>query len=174
MDNYSTINVVVEGRPADNNGRRININYQNASQDYFRALGIPLLRGRNFTMTDDSKSPRVVIINETLAKQLFQDENPLGKRLTFTTGERNKEIWREIIGVVGDVKNLGLNKPPAAEIYECYLQHTQPDMFLVARARADPMVLATAVSHTIQSIDKDQPISNVKTMDQIVDDAKSK
>jgi hypothetical protein len=174
MGNDSPINIAVEGRPADNNGQMININYQNASQDYFRALGIQFLVGRNFTMADDSKSPRVVIINKTLARLLFRDENPIGKRLKSINGERNKEVWRTIIGVITDVKNLGLDRPPAAEIYEFYLQHTQPNMFLVARTAEDPMTCANAVSNQIQSIDKDQPISNVKTMDQIVDDAKSK
>jgi hypothetical protein len=172
MDNDSTINVVVEGHPADNNGRRININYQNVSPGYFPALGIPIIQGRSFF--EDSKSPRVVIINQTLARLLFQDESPIGKRLNFITGERDKEIWRTIVGVVGDVKNVRFDRPPAAEIYECYLQHTQPNMFLVTRTTEDPLKLANAVSSKIQSIDKDQPITNVKTMDQIVDDAKSK
>src|ERR1700687_5653009 len=86
---------------------------RSVSPDYFKALGIPLVSGRTFTASDGEKAPEVAIINRTLARHYWQDEDPIGRRISFDDGEH----WIKVVGVVGDVREFGLNKEPGDELY---------------------------------------------------------
>jgi predicted permease len=151
-DNFS-----IEGRPAVPSQPPPIAYMILVSADYFRAFGIPLRRGRFFTAADAAKSPPVAIISETMARQFFPNEDPVGKRIT----EKG-----EIVGVVGDVKYSGLADSMQPAIYEPLTQAHTWDAFLSVRTdAAGPMSLITAVRDEIKSLDPELPVSQVGTLE---------
>ncbi|HEY7179984.1 MAG TPA: ABC transporter permease [Blastocatellia bacterium] len=158
---------VVQGRPPLPPGQGQSTNFYAVSAGYFNAMGIRLLRGRLLTERDARNSPHVAVINETMAKKIFTDEDPIGKRITFDGGGNNSD-WQEIVGVVGDVKQYGLDQATPLQTYEPYTQQTSPGMTLVARASGDPTRLTAAIRNAVLQLDKEQPIANVRTLDRIL------
>jgi putative ABC transport system permease protein len=142
--------------------------------DYFRALQIPLLSGRTFEPRDNAEGPKVVIINETTAKRHFGSPTAaIGKRLSiwaaFRGHRRDEEFMREIVGVVGDTKTGSLTGEGGAQIYVPHTQDSQWNfMGLVIRTAGDPSAFAATLRREVQALDKDQPIYNVRTMDDVV------
>ncbi len=136
------------------------------SEGYFRALGIPLKRGRFFTNADAADAPPVVIINETMAKRFWPNQDPIGQRMDPQWGRRLG--WREIVGVVGDVKHGGPTTPALAETYIPYRQQPVSDMYLVLRTTSDPLAVAAAVRRQVLAVDKDQPVFEVRTMTELL------
>jgi putative ABC transport system permease protein len=130
-------------------------------------MGIRLLRGRLITEQDTQSSPHVAVINETMAKKIFPDEDPIGKRITFGRRDKNPD-WYEIVGVVGDVKQYSLDQATTLQTYEPYTQQTFPSMTLVARATGDPAGLTASIRNAVLELDKDQPVSNVSALDKLV------
>ncbi len=132
--------------------------YRTVDENYFRTMGIPLIRGREFTPRDtgDEKSS-AMIINQALAKKVWSGQDALGKRLKI--GDRS----REVIGVVGDVRQLGPESPTSPEVY--YPSRSFKTMTLVVRATQDPTQLAAPISREIWAIDKNQPVGEIRTMD---------
>jgi predicted permease len=124
-------------------------------------MQIPLIRGRLFTDQDTAASRPVVLINETLARRYFPDEDAIGKRLDIS-GLTN---LREIIGIVGDVKQEGLRTPTPPQVYEPFLQKPSKSFFMVVRGVGDPMRLAEAVRQQVLAADKYQPISDIRTLE---------
>ena len=155
----------IQGRPPYKPGEGPSTNYYAVSPDYFKAMGIPLLRGRIFNDRDVEGAPRVAIINETMAKRFFADEDPIGKRIHVTNGP---ETFREIVGIVGDVRQYGLDRTPPLQTYEPHMQAAFSGMSLVVRTAGDPTNLSAGVRGQVKTIDKDQPVSNIRTMEQIV------
>jgi len=155
----------IQGRPPYKSGEGPSTNYYAVSPDYFKAMGIPLLRGRIFNDRDVEGAPRVAIINETMAKRFFADEDPIGKRIHVTNGP---ETFREIVGIVGDVRQYGLDRTPPLQTYEPHMQAAFSGMSLVVRTAGDPTNLSAGVRGQVKTIDKDQPVSNIRTMEQIV------
>jgi len=134
--------------------------------DYFRALQIPLLAGRTFELRDNANAPKVVIINETIAKRHFGSvTEAIGKRLSIW---RDEKFMREIVGVVGDTKTGSLTGQGGAQIYVPNAQAQWNLMGLVIRTAGDPAAFAATLRHEVQALDKDQPIYNVRTMDDVV------
>jgi putative ABC transport system permease protein len=127
-------------------------------------MGIPLLKGRIFTAQDDQKAPRVAVINETMAKRFFPDEDPIGKGINVTNGP---ERFREIVGVVGDVKQYGLAQPTTLQTYEPYLQSPFSGVTLIVRTEGNPSALSGAIRTQVLALDKEQPVSRIRTLDQI-------
>jgi putative ABC transport system permease protein len=125
----------------------------------------PLIAGRSFTEQDTEQSPQVVIINETMARKVFPGEDPLGKRITVW---RDEKFMREIVGVVGDVKPSGLDAENEPQIYVPHAQDPWGVMSLVVRTKGEPTVLAGAVRSAVLALDKDQPVYDVKTMEDVV------
>ncbi|HEY6154853.1 MAG TPA: FtsX-like permease family protein, partial [Candidatus Udaeobacter sp.] len=142
--------------------------------DYFRALQIPLLSGRTFEPRDNADGPKVVIINETTAKRHFGSPiAAIGKRLSvwaaFRGHRRDEKIMREIVGVVGDTKTGSLTGEGDMQIYVPHAQDSQWNfMGLAIRTTGDPAAFATTLRREVQALDKDQPIYNVRTMDDVV------
>ena len=132
------------------------------SDGYFKALGITLARGRAFTAADRAGAPGVCIINESLERRLFPGESALGK--TLLRG-RDAELAAEIVGVIRDVKTLGLNVPAPDEIYYPMRQLGRPSMAVVARSSGDPAALQAVLRSAVASVDPNQPISFFATMD---------
>jgi predicted permease len=142
--------------------------HQLVTPDYFRTLGIRLRAGRTFTDADRSGAPQVVIINETMARRHFAGRDPLGRRLQTGTYDPSGP-WLTVVGVVDDVKYDGLHSQNNPTVYTPYAQHLWwRTMYLTARTESDPLALAAALRGQIWSIDGDLPISDIKTMDQIV------
>jgi putative ABC transport system permease protein len=136
------------------------------SSDYFRVLGIPLRSGRFFTEQDRRGAPGVVIINDTVARKYFPDEDPVGKRVqTGGAGD-----WATIIGVVGDVHQFGVAAKAGLQCYRPYLQTGCPRMSVVVRTAADPLGVAAAVRRQIESADRDQPVFDIQTLEQRLSD----
>ncbi len=155
----------IDGRPPLAPGASQSTNYYSVSADYFKAMGIPLRRGRLFTTRDTKDSPRVALINETMAQKIFPDEDPIGKRITFDDRAKNPE-WFEIVGIVGDVKHYGLDQVTTMQTYEPYTQQTFSYMTLVVRSAGDPTNLSAAIRSEILKLDKEQPASNIKTLNE--------
>jgi putative ABC transport system permease protein len=136
---------------------------------YFRALGIPLLFGREFTENDNQQSTRVMIVNQTMAKQFWPNESPLGKRVTMKNW--GPPLTGEIVGIVGDVKTNGIAADIYPMIYWPYFQFPQNFNAFVVRADGDPNRLIAPIKERIWSVDKSLPISKIATMDQLISDS---
>ena len=156
---------IPEGRPLTVDENR-DAMFSAITGDYFRALQIPLLSGRTFTLHDNADGPKVVIINETIAKRHFGSATEaIGKRLSIWHDEK---FMREIVGVVGDTKTDSLTGEAGAQIYVPNAQAKFNLMGLVIRTAGDPAAFATTLRHEVQALDKDQPIYSVRTMDDVV------
>jgi len=156
----------IDGRPPLPPELTQSTNYYSVSADYFKAMGIPLRRGRLFTERDTKDSPRVALINETMAKRIFPDEDPVGKRITFDNRQKQNPEWFEIVGIVGDVKQYGLDQVTTMQTYEPYTQQTFSYMTLVVRTAGDPTNLSAAIRSEILKLDKEQPATNIKTLNE--------
>src|SRR5213593_4137845 len=128
-------------------------------------MGIPLLAGRAFDDRDVSQAPRVAIISESFAKRFFANENPIGKRINVTTGP---EAFREIVGVVGDVKQKGLNRETLPHTYEPFPQAPSQFMTMVVRTSVDPNSLVPAIRSKVFDLDNELPLQSVRTLDRII------
>ncbi len=156
---------IPEGRPLTVDENR-DAMFSSITGNYFRALQIPLLSGRTFEFRDNFEAPKVVIINETIAKRHFGSAaEAIGKRLSIW---RDEKFMREIVGVVGDTKTGSLTGEGGAQIYVPNAQARFNLMGLVIRTAGDPAAFATTLRHEVQALDKDQPIYNVRTMDDVV------
>jgi putative ABC transport system permease protein len=165
----------IDGRPDPAQGEGPSASVRTISADYFKAMGIPLLAGRFFTEADRTGAPDVTIINEALARRYFPNADALGKRILSTRLQLlgGEPVTREIVGIVGDVRHFGLDIEPRAEMYLPYNQDAWPGMNLMVRASTDPTALVAAVRNEIWAVDKDQPIYNVKSMEQRVAESTS-
>jgi putative ABC transport system permease protein len=138
------------------------------SADYFRSLHIPILKGRAFTAQDREGSPRVAIINESLARRFFPNEDPIGKRIDMNWKSKG---WQEIVGVVSDIKHDGLDLPSNPAIYVPFLQASDSGMTLVVRSAGEPLGLVKAVREEVYRVDRNQPLARVRTMEDVVSES---
>ncbi len=164
MSNSSN-SFLIEGRPAPPPGQEWNGRYRVCSPQYFETLGITLLKGRAFNQQDNADAPRVAIINETLAKRFWPAEDAIGKRIRFD-GEPEQNPWMQIVGVIADVRH-DLNSPMRPEYYLPHAQDPWNSMVLVARTSAEPTALTPAIRHEVLAIDRDQPVFDIRTMQQV-------
>ncbi len=167
------LEIKAEGRPVDPSEATPRAVYKTADPDYFRAAGIPVLKGRAFNVTDRAESGRVVILNESLAKRLFGDQDPLGRRVAWT-GEVLKFIpvtgdWRTVVGVVGDTRDAGLDTAPTPTLFHPFAQEVLFNAALVLRTKSDPTQLQTGVVKAIRDLYPQQLIDNVATLEQVRD-----
>ncbi|MGH7482273.1 MAG: ABC transporter permease [Longimicrobiales bacterium] len=169
------LEVKAEGRPIAPGEPMPRAEYRTASPDYFSAAGIPLLRGREFSFTDQPGSARVVILNQSLAKRLFADDDPIGRRVAWTGSVLDfipvSGDWRTVVGVVGDTKDGGLDSAPLPAMFMPFAQEAFPSGGLVIRSRGDAASLAPTATNIVRSIAPRQPIEDVLTLDQIRDES---
>ncbi len=161
--------VTIEGMPAPRPGSWPHPDVHMVSPGYVSTLGIPLLRGRTFTQSDNENAPWVGMINAKLAREFFAHENPVGKRFAFGHATEPNPHWITIVGVVNDTKLYGLANPSRLEVYLPFRQHVSRDMTLLLRSRVAPAALISSIRGVVGSIDKDQPIFAISTMDQLRD-----
>lgn len=157
----------IEGRPKYKSGEAPVAEFRLITPDYFHAIGIPLIKGRPFDEHDNQQAPVSILINETLARRFFSGEDPIGKRLLVYDDQPH-----EIIGVVGDARQWGLDKPPDPEIYFSYGQVTfSENTTLVVRTTADPAALSEGVRRVVREVNPNAPVYVVKTMTQVLNDS---
>jgi len=155
----------IEGRPPVPQDQEPMADYRMATPGYFDTMGIALRQGRLFDQHDDLNAKRVTLINEAMVRKHFPHENPLGRHIT--TGTRSMEI----VGVVADAKLYGLDAPIEPALYVPHMQQPGESMGLAVRTDGDPAAIAAAVRREIQKLDPEQPISNVRTMEQVLSDS---
>jgi putative ABC transport system permease protein len=158
----------VEGRTPPVRGQEPHADWRVIGGDFFAALGTPLVKGRLFAESDDAARPKVAVVNETFAKHHFPNEDPLGRRIDFRIqSEGDQPEWRQIVGVVGDVRHHGLVRDPVAEVYVPFAQEPLFIIGLAIRTAGEPTALVGPVRQVIWQVDKDQPVSYVLPMRQM-------
>ena len=165
-----TSGFVIEGRPLDES-LSYDANHRQVTADYMKAMGIAVKEGRYFADSDTQNSLPVAMINETMARQYWRGEEAVGKR--FKIGDPNStQPWVTVVGVAADVRQMGADVPVKAEMY---LPHRQTDYYtffapqdLVIRTAGEPMDLVAAVRNEIHAVDPDQPLSNIRTMAEVL------
>ncbi|MCI0488401.1 MAG: ABC transporter permease, partial [Blastocatellia bacterium] len=165
----NTTPMAIHGRQQVTQSQQPTVSVRNVSGDYFKPLQIPLLGGRTFTDADREGAPRVAIINETAAKKIWPNEDPLGQRIHLDVNWP-KDVWAEIVGIVGDVKYGRVESQVEPDVYLSYHQEGFANMLLVRSAQS-PEALVAAVRREIQAIDKNMPVANIKTMAEVSADA---
>jgi len=169
----------VDGRPRPAPGDEQKAHYRSVTADYMRALGISLVSGRLLSDRDAADSPHVALVNETMARQYWRGQNPIGQRMAITLealrfrpdGPPTLDIassMREIVGIVADVRHNGLQKDPVPEVYLPFVQRPVRSMTVVLRTRSDPLAVARDARHVVTAIDPDQPIANVNSVADLV------
>jgi predicted permease len=158
----------IEGRPTPPPGEELSTDVRVTDENYFQTIGIPVLSGRTFTEQEAKEDRRTIVINESMARQHFPGENPIGKYLRVQMMADPQP--NEIIGVVADAKYKTLEGPPHPMVYWAHPQLAYSEMTYVIRTNGNPMNLAAAVRREIQSIDKDQPVADVRTMQSWIDE----
>jgi putative ABC transport system permease protein len=165
----------IEGRQRASDDVIQNADYRMVSIDYFRAMGIRLLKGRHFSSSDHENAPAVIIINEAMAEDFWFGENPIGKRINLGVPG---SPWLTIIGVVKNVKHKALDAISKPEMYFLQSQNAYasvlgvyPSVTLAARSQSDPLLLSGAIKSIVQGLDKDVPVSKIETMEEVVADS---
>jgi len=162
----NNVTIQLEGRPPDEANTSAQVDPRAVSPGYFRALEIPLLRGRMFTDGDEDKSPLVAIVNDAAARARWGVEDPIGKRFSFDNGT----TWITVVGVVGNVKEYGLDKAPAQEIYVPVAQ-TPFGSFLVVKTKGAPLQEAALMRDVVHKVDAETAIDQIKTLQQALEDS---
>jgi putative ABC transport system permease protein len=145
-----------------------NVDYRTITPDYFRTLGIPLVSGRTFTERDDDAAPGVAIIDEQLARTVFQGADALGRRVRIPVMNLP---WLTIVGVAGHIRHDRLDEDTRPQIYFSYRQRTQDRMALAVRTRSEPDLVAPALVAAIHSVDPEQPVYDARPLEAVIDRA---
>jgi putative ABC transport system permease protein len=162
----------IVGRPEPPPGQGPSTDVRVVDAGYFQTLGIPILRGRNFSDVEQREAKRVILINEALARKHFPNEDPIGQRLDV--GMFENPVVTEIIGVVGNVRYDSLIDEAPEAVYFAHPELAYPFMTLVLRTDGDPAAIAPTVQREIRALDPNQPVSDVRTMDQVMSEAVSR
>jgi len=162
--------VQVEGRPLPVS-ELPEVQFRRAMHNFFETMGIPIRRGRSFAETDGPTAPPVAVINETMARKLFPNQDPVGQHVR--TGPNPNATWTTIIGVIGDIKHGGLEEEMQPEMYITYLQGAPIGPFIVVRTAGDPAAMAETVRAEVRAIDKTIPIYDMRTMSALRSEAVS-
>ena len=173
---------MLEGKPVPPAGEIPNTRIYHASPDYFTAMQIPVLAGRQFLNSDNDSNLRVALISREFARRNFNSEDPIGRKLRLggpadlTSSDTKNFPWLTIVGVVGDVKHDSLDSETPIEVYVPFAQHNKDKalgyrMLMVQSATSDPLGLVPAVRSAVAHVDPDQPVSDLQSMEQIVSDS---
>ncbi len=166
-----TAGFTIEGRPPLRAGEILDANFREVSADYLKTMGIALRGGRFLEARDGATTERVVVVNEAFTRQFLPGEDALGKRIALGRGDDLE--WMRIVGIVGDVKQMGLERAGRAEMYVPYTQVNAHDFYsprdLAVRTAGEPMALAGAVREAIWEVDGLQAVANVRTLESILD-----
>ena len=154
----------IDGKLVPDNELQPHAEMWSASPGYFAAVGISLRRGRLFDARDVVGRPLTVIINDAFAQQYFPGEDPIGRRIDYEGNDTNRR-WREIVGVVGDVRDRGLDQAPEPQLYMPYAQRSTSGLFVVIRHAGPPLAMVSELRAAVRNLDPGQPIYNVNTIE---------
>ncbi|MDR3699930.1 MAG: ABC transporter permease [Candidatus Sulfopaludibacter sp.] len=173
-DDHSRTDIRVEGMPVPGPGKAPHPDQHTVSPEYEKVLGVRLLRGRGFTDADRENAPLVAMVNATFAQRLFPGADPVGKRFAFgRLGAAGGHKWITIVGVVADTKMYGLANPARLEVYLPFRQAPSNEMTLLVKSRQELATLVAPVRAVIASIDKEQPVFGIATMQEVVNSSTS-
>ncbi|HEU4631145.1 MAG TPA: ABC transporter permease [Gemmatimonadaceae bacterium] len=158
----------VDGRPAPSPAQQPATSVRLATPDYFAAMGIPLIRGRAFTDADRAGAPPVLVINETAARRFFPNGDAIGQRVTLGMSRDSARLGGEIVGVVGDVRDFGLDVEVQPQMYAPFDQWPMSDLSIVVRTAGEPTTLAAAVRRVVRELDPALPVARLTTLEQSV------
>ncbi len=148
-------------------GEQVQATVEPASPGYFTAIGVPLRRGRWFNSSDRLDSERVVLVNETMARTVWPDQDPIGKRFVMGRTGPNAR-WMTVVGIIGDMRRHGLDQSSRCDVFVPLAQMPSFGLTLIVRSTGDPMSLAPAVRRAVWSVAKDMPLWDIKTLDDLV------
>ena len=167
----NSISIGIEGRPAPPPGQELIVVTRIVSPGYFDTMSIPLLQGRQLSEQDAKTTPRVVVISETMGRRYWPGEDVVGKRISLGR-IRKPEDWFQVVGVVKDVRQFELTAEPKPQMYLTYRQAGFFDARdLVVKTDVEPASMAATVRNAVWELDKDQPVSNIQTMEEILADS---
>jgi putative ABC transport system permease protein len=169
MGTSYTSDFVAAGRPAGGYGSEVG--HRQVSAGYFAAMHVPILRGRGFTASDRSGAPRVVVINQALARSYFAGEDPIGQRITYDKIPNDSSVWHTIVGVVGDEHQSALDVDPTIEILDCADQDQWADAYLLVKTSGSPAALAPAIRQIVHDLDPSLAILSSRPMTAVVADS---
>lgn len=158
----------IAGRPALPESDRPRATHYSVTPDYFQVMEIPVLQGRPFFASDNATAPAVAVVNREFGRQYFPSGKVLGEHVSIGTDAAGQPKWRDIVGVVGDVDEWVGQAAPHAQIYDCYLQFPARSMAVAVRTGKQVSALAPALRQAVWDIDKDQPVSEIMTMEQVM------
>jgi putative ABC transport system permease protein len=163
----SSSTLSVEGRPVPRDAVNIPVPFDTVTNGYFATLGIPLTRGRLFGPEDTATAPARVIVNEAFVRRFFPSEDPIGRRVTFNSQDKNVQ-WLSIVGVVADTRRGGVDRPAWAELYFSLAQSADSRLMVLLRTAGDPIALSRAAQEQVWAVDPGQPVASVRTLDELV------
>jgi predicted permease len=162
------VRILIEGRSVAPDEPPTSAELRLVSPNYFETMGIPLLAGDGLSEVADSLSNGRIVVNRTMANKYWPGEDPIGRRVRFG----NDGPWTTVVGIVGDVRQIGLADPPKEEMYVSFRTASSQEMSMVVRTRDDdPERLAAAVTAAIRGVDPDQPVYGVMSMDRVIESA---
>jgi len=161
--------VLPEGQPDVPLAQRPFVDIEAISPRWFQTMRVPVLTGREFTVADNTQAPKVVIVNETFARQFWPNQNPIGKRVIVGRWPQPAEV----VGESADIKNKGLEQDTQPQLYLSFPQLPWGDMNLLVRTAVEPHSITSAVRAQIRALDADQPVTNIQTVDDLMDASRS-
>jgi putative ABC transport system permease protein len=166
-ENFDGLSFSIAGQP-DPPGKRRHASFNVVGPGYFKTLGIPVIRGRDFADRDTDASSGVVLINQAMVRRFWPDQDPVGQQITM-----DGKSFFSIVGVVGNVRQLGQASETSPEVYLSYLQDPVdwPYRTLIVRSAGDPLKMIGSIEQAVWSVNKDQPLSNIRTMEQVLADS---
>jgi predicted permease len=162
------LSFLVQGRPEAPPNQQPLSHFLSASPGYFATLGIPVTRGREFEPRDAVLNPRVIVINEAMARREFPGEDPVGHRFSFGPGPDGEPEWLEIVGVVGNVRQYRADEEPVPMTYTVHTSAPQQALTLLVRTAGPPTAVAAAVRGAVQAVDSALPISRTRPLGEVV------
>jgi putative ABC transport system permease protein len=167
--NHFNISFTVDGRPEVPPAQQPSMEVRIANPGYFRAIGIPVRRGRSFTEGDRPETPQVVVLSETAARRYFPGEEPIGRTIRLGLGRgRGRKAGGEVVGIVGDVRESGLGADSPPEIYVPYAQFPIESMDVVLRTDVEPRSIAAVAERVVHGLDAELPVARVATLDEVL------
>jgi len=166
---WSRTEYAAEGQPPAAPGELRTAVNQSVSPDFFRALRIPLVRGRLLTSQDGPNTPPSVVVSQSMANSIWPGQNPVGKRIKFGRAESNEQ-WKTVVGVVGDIQRSPFDPNPDPTAYFSFAQLPMAESCVVVRASGDPLALAAAVRAQVRSVSADDPPYDMRTLAQLISD----
>jgi putative ABC transport system permease protein len=166
---------IIEGRPLPPVGKRDSnlVGFRAVTSGYFATMGIPLRRGRLLAEGDDEPAMPAVLVNETMARRSWPEEDPIGRRIALATGPDAFSPWMTVVGVVGDVRHQGLRADPQAELFVPLGDQRGPTTFLVVHATVPPATLVPPIRATVSGLDRELPLGTVQAMEDLVAESAS-